>query len=91
MTRQSLFRCAFSASILAGLATAAAVSGQQPPAGAAAQGPAAQGGATGRGRGQQAAPLGVVRAPLGDGPFVFDTAEQHKIRVVVVTRELAKP
>ena len=91
MTRQSLLRCAVSVSVLAGLATAAAVSGQQPPAGAAAQGTTAQGGAAGRGRGQQAAPVGVVRAPLGDGPFVFDTAEQHKIRVVVVTRELAKP
>src|SRR6185312_16156664 len=41
-----------------------------------------------RGRGPA---LGVVRQPLGDGPFVFDTAEQHKVRVVVVTKGLAKP
>lgn len=29
--------------------------------------------------------------PLGDGPFVFDTAEQHKIRVTVVTKGLVHP
>ena len=86
MTRQSLIRWAVSATVLAGLAAVAAVSGQQPPAGAAARA-----GGAGRGRGAPAAPVGVVRAPLGDGPFVFDTAEQHKIRVVVVTRELANP
>jgi glucose/arabinose dehydrogenase len=34
---------------------------------------------------------GVARVPLGDGPWVFDTAEQHKIRVVVVTKGLANP
>ncbi len=54
-----------------------------------ADAPAAQ--ANGRGRGGRGAPIGVARQPLGDGPFVFDTAEQHKIRVVVVTRALAKP
>ena len=43
------------------------------------------------GRGGRGAPIGVARQPLGDGPFVFDTAEQHKIRVVVVTKALAKP
>jgi glucose/arabinose dehydrogenase len=69
------------------LAAVATVSAQQPPADARGPG----GGAGGRGRGQQAAPIGLPRLPLGDGPFVFDTAEQHKIRVVVVTRELAKP
>jgi glucose/arabinose dehydrogenase len=67
------------------LAAVATVSAQQPPADARGQG--AEG--SGRGRGQQ--PIGLPRLPLGDGPFVFDTAEQHKIRVVVVTRELAKP
>jgi glucose/arabinose dehydrogenase len=41
-----------------------------------------------RGRGPA---LGVVRQPLGPGPFVFDTAEQHKLRVVVVTNALVKP
>ena len=25
--------------------------------------------------------IGVPRTPLGDGPWVFDTAEQHKVRV----------
>lgn len=35
--------------------------------------------------------IGVARDPLGDGPWVFDTAEQHKVRVVVVTKGLANP
>lgn len=30
-------------------------------------------------------------APLGPGPFVLDTAEQHKIRVTVVTKGLVHP
>jgi len=42
----------------------------------------------GRGRGPA---IGLPRLPLGDGPFVFDTAEQHKLRVVVVTKALVKP
>ena len=29
--------------------------------------------------------------PLGDGPWVFDTAEQHKLRVSVVTKGLSHP
>jgi glucose/arabinose dehydrogenase len=36
-------------------------------------------------------PIGVPVTPLGDGPFVFDTAEQHKIRVTVVTKGLVHP
>ena len=36
-------------------------------------------------------PVGVPAAPLGDGPFLFDTAEQPKIRVTVVTRKLSHP
>ena len=32
---------------------------------------------------QRPAPT-IPRPPFGDGPFTFDTAEQHKIRVVVV-------
>ena len=40
---------------------------------------------------QQAPRIGVPPVPLGDGPFVFDTAEQHKIRVVVVTKGLNHP
>src|SRR5262245_32240845 len=40
---------------------------------------------------QRGAPIGVPKPPLGVGPFVFDTAEQHKIRVVVVARGIAQP
>jgi aldose sugar dehydrogenase len=36
-------------------------------------------------------PIGVPVTPLGNGPFIFDTAEQHKIRVSVVTRDLSHP
>ena len=36
-------------------------------------------------------PLGVPVPALGAGPYVFDTAEQHKIRVVVVTKALEHP
>src|SRR3989475_4453979 len=39
---------------------------------------------------QRGAPT-IPRPPFGDGPFTFDTAEQHKIRVVVVTRGLSHP
>ena len=39
----------------------------------------------------QQPPIGVPVPPLGAGPFVFDTAEQHKIRVSVVTRGLSHP
>jgi glucose/arabinose dehydrogenase len=35
--------------------------------------------------------IGFPVAPLGAGPFVFDTAEQHKIRVAVVTKGLEHP
>ena len=40
---------------------------------------------------QKQAPIGVPVAPLGSGPFVLDTAEQHKIRVSVVTKGLVHP
>ncbi|HWY47454.1 MAG TPA: PQQ-dependent sugar dehydrogenase, partial [Bryobacteraceae bacterium] len=36
-------------------------------------------------------PVGIPVPPLGAGPFVFDTAEQHKIRVAIVTKGLAHP
>jgi glucose/arabinose dehydrogenase len=49
-----------------------------------------EGPAAGRGRGQFV-PIGVPVPPLGDGPFVFDTAEQHKIRVVIVAKGLSHP
>ena len=35
--------------------------------------------------------IGVPVPPLGSGPWVFDTAEQHKIRVSVVTSDLSHP
>ena len=35
--------------------------------------------------------IGVPVPPLGGGPWVFDTAEQHKIRVSVVTNGLSHP
>ncbi|HVQ14547.1 MAG TPA: PQQ-dependent sugar dehydrogenase, partial [Vicinamibacterales bacterium] len=35
--------------------------------------------------------IGVPVPPLGAGPFVFDTAEQPKVRVTVVTRGLSHP
>lgn len=33
----------------------------------------------------------IPRQPLGPGPFTFDTAEQHKIRVVILTKGLSHP
>jgi len=43
------------------------------------------------GHAQQEPPIGVPVPPLGAGPWVFDTAEQHKIRVSVVTKGLSHP
>src|SRR5689334_17880916 len=40
---------------------------------------------------QQRQPIGIPRVPLGDGPFIFNTAEQHLIKVVVVTKGLVHP
>jgi glucose/arabinose dehydrogenase len=40
---------------------------------------------------QQPAPIGVPHAALGAGPLVFDSAEQHKIRVTVVARGIVHP
>lgn len=39
----------------------------------------------------QANVVDLPRGPLGDGPFVFDTAEQHKIKVTVMTKSLDRP
>ena len=63
---------------------------QQPRGG----GPPAPGAPAGRGQptpGGRGAPLGVARDPLGDGPWVFDTAEQHKLRVVVGRARACQP
>jgi aldose sugar dehydrogenase len=35
--------------------------------------------------------IGIAAVPLGDGPFIFDTAEEHGIRVDVVSRGLVHP
>ena len=43
------------------------------------------------GQAQEEAPIGVPVPPLGDGPWVIDTAEQHRIRVSVVTSGLSHP
>ena len=43
------------------------------------------------GQAQEGSRIGVPVPPLGDGPWVFDTAEQHRIRVSVVTRGLSHP
>jgi glucose/arabinose dehydrogenase len=40
---------------------------------------------------QQAPPIGAAVPPLGAGPFTFDTAEQHKIKVSVVARGIPHP
>jgi glucose/arabinose dehydrogenase len=39
----------------------------------------------------QQPPIGVPVPPLGAGPWVIDTAEQHRIRVSVVTKGLSHP
>jgi len=39
----------------------------------------------------QAPVIDLPRGPLGDGPFIFDTAEQHKIKVTVITKSLDRP
>lgn len=39
----------------------------------------------------QPPPIGIPVPPLGPGPWVFDTAEQHRIRVSVVTKGLSHP
>jgi glucose/arabinose dehydrogenase len=62
---------------------------QQPPAGR--QGGAAPAAPGARGRGPAPAPLGVPRQPLGSGPWVFDTGERTRIRVVKVAEGLVNP
>src|SRR6478735_7874007 len=50
----------------------------------------AAGSAQQRGRGGRLS-VGVAEVPLPAGPVVFDTAEEHKIRVSIVARELSHP
>jgi hypothetical protein len=40
---------------------------------------------------QQRPTPAIPRQPLGPGPFTFDTAEQHKIRVIILTKGLSHP
>ena len=40
---------------------------------------------------QQPPPIGVAAVTIGAGPYVFDTAEAHQMRVVVVTKGLVHP
>jgi len=40
---------------------------------------------------QRGVPIGVPRAPIGDGPWILDTAEQHKIKVSIVAGGLVNP
>jgi len=42
-------------------------------------------------RAQQTPPVGMQIPPLGPGPWVFDTHEQHKLRVSVVAGGLSHP
>ena len=76
-------------------AVSTAIDAQQPatgPAPAAGRGQApAPGGRGGPAAGRGAAPLGVARDPLGDGPWVFDTAEQHRLKLVSIARGLVNP
>jgi len=50
----------------------------------------AAGAAPQRGRGGRLS-VGVAEVPLPAGPVVLDTAEEHKIRVSIVARELSHP
>ena len=40
---------------------------------------------------QEPPPIGIATPELGEGPFVFDTAEQHRIKVSVLARGFARP
>jgi glucose/arabinose dehydrogenase len=40
---------------------------------------------------QQPPPVGIAPVTLATTPYIFDTAEQHRIRVVVVARGLSHP
>jgi len=40
---------------------------------------------------QQPPQIGIAPVTLTAGPYTFDTAEQHRLRVVVVARGLAHP
>ena len=95
--RSSAGRFAAVLFLAAGVAAAAQQAApRDQAAGGRGQGATAQGGRQGGGRQGQAAPqpagrIGAPVPPLGDGPWVVDTAEQHKLRVSVVTKGLVNP
>ena len=72
---------ALALAVVAGVVVAA----QAPPAAGGRQG------AAGRAGGAAPPPSGVPRAPLGDGPWTFEAAEQTRLRVSVVTKGLVNP
>jgi glucose/arabinose dehydrogenase len=47
--------------------------------------------ATGAAVAQQQPQIGIAAVTLSTEPYVFDTAEQHRLRVVVVARGLSRP
>src|SRR3972149_2666525 len=47
--------------------------------------------AAGRGLAQRPPQIGIAPVTVSDQPYVFDTAEQHKVRVVVVARGRSHP
>src|SRR5690606_281197 len=69
----------WSALVLA-VAAGVVVAAQAPPAAGGRQG------AAGRAGGAAPPPSGVPRAPLGDGPWTFEAAEQTRLRVSVVAK-----
>jgi glucose/arabinose dehydrogenase len=40
---------------------------------------------------QQPPPIGIAAVSISEGPYLFDTAEQHRLRVVVVAHGLVHP
>src|SRR5688572_9915776 len=84
---RTIIRCAAAAAL--GLAALAATAQQQQGAPAAGAQRPPQRAAAGAG-GAPRPPNGIVVPPLGDGPFMYKTAEQE-IRVVVHTRGLTRP
>ena len=97
MVVASLFVLTCTAVFVAQISTTTA---QEPARGGAAapgargQAPAGRGAAPGRGAAAPAgrgAPLGVTRETLGDGPWIFDTAEQHELKLVSIARGLVNP
>jgi glucose/arabinose dehydrogenase len=84
MVRASISTAVHVGVVLAIMMTAASEGWTQRADGAAGQLPPA----AGRGG---AVPIGVPRGPLGEGPWILDTAEQHKVKVSIVANGLVNP